>query len=207
MGNPYEAEFAADVDETTNTRVAPAPPVGASSPERSAAPSVDIGLFRPPFGRETKEGGAGGRLSLRSSSRPQASRPVRSALTWLATFAMEGFAAYGQAMYPCFSDPGTLTDVHAGEQNAQPRQQWQKHSGQSFTNPWMLEETRRSAVRSVAVRALGTMSRTARVWSDVRKSRPTHAALETLDEHGLEDIGTRRYPIERIERAKDRYWW
>jgi hypothetical protein len=138
MGNAYEAEFAADVDETTNTPVAPAAPVGTSSPERSAAPNVDMGLLRPPFGRETKEGGAGGRLSPRSSSQPRASRSVRSALTWLATFAMEGFAAHGQAMYPCFSDPGTLTDVHAREQNAQPRQQSQKHSGQSFTNPWML---------------------------------------------------------------------
>jgi uncharacterized protein YjiS (DUF1127 family) len=205
MGHPYEAEFAADVDEATNTPVAPAPPGGASSPERSAAPSVDMGLLRPPFGRETKEGGAGGGLT---ASRTQGSRPVRFALTWLATFAMEGFAAYGQAMYPCFLDAGALTDVHAGEQNAQPCQKSRKHSGQSFANPWMLEETRRSAVRSVAVRAFGTVSRTARVWSDVRKSRPTHAALETLDEHALEDIGRRRDPmIEGIERSKDRYGW
>src|ERR1700730_13520873 len=45
-------------------------------------------------------------------SRPNESRhKFPAAISWLAALLIESFAAYGEAMYPCFVDPGDLINI------------------------------------------------------------------------------------------------
>jgi len=42
---------------------------------------------------------------------PRRSDRLQAILSWLWRFILEGFAACGVAMYPCFADPGELSDL------------------------------------------------------------------------------------------------
>lgn len=61
-----------------------------------------------PFGLPTGQRPAPQDTALTASRR--SSRP-RAMLSWLWQFVLEGCAAYGLAMHPCFADPTDLSDV------------------------------------------------------------------------------------------------
>jgi hypothetical protein len=74
--------------------------------------------------------------------------PLAAAMLWLTTHLVEGFAAYGQAMYPVFTESGEFLDQSAQTRGAplfQERQQMNEvlwiHAG----NPWVQEHLLRSA--------------------------------------------------------------
>jgi hypothetical protein len=46
-----------------------------------------------------------------SQAAPPRPNRLDAALSWLWRFLVDGFAAYGLAMYPCFEDPSDLFDV------------------------------------------------------------------------------------------------
>ena len=74
--------------------------------------------------------------------------PVAAAMFWLATHLIEGYAAFGQAMYPVFTDSGELFDQSEQGWGAllwqEPQQMTEVlwvHAG----NPWAQEHLLRSA--------------------------------------------------------------
>ena len=53
-------------------------------------------------------------------SRPNESRhKFAAAISWLAALLIESFAAYGEAMYRCFVDPGDLTNGQKPERDSE----------------------------------------------------------------------------------------
>jgi hypothetical protein len=56
-------------------------------------------------------------------SRPNESRhKFAAAISWLAALLIESFAAYGEAMYPCFADPDELINGQEPERDPQTSQ-------------------------------------------------------------------------------------
>jgi uncharacterized protein YjiS (DUF1127 family) len=130
-----------------------------------------------------ENGGADHGSSLRAASAANAPwRPIAAAISWVAGLVLDGFAEYGEAMYPCF-DKSAATARSEREDLSQ--------SG---------------AVRAVSH---GGESRSAspflKFWSAMcrkRESRRISAAWEVLDDRTLKDIGISRYEIECFARSE-----
>ena len=56
--------------------------------------------------RTSDEGSAGRNISLQQPLEQPGSGAIHAALSWLLTFTIEGFAAYAEAMHPCFPQIG-----------------------------------------------------------------------------------------------------
>ena len=119
--------------------------------------------------------------------------PKASALSSLMTAALEGFAAYAEAMHPiCFDlseypdHRGPLEDIHLRER----------------------EDIARSPARQTAppARSARITARVAELWSRMRRTRErnrTMMELDLLDERTLQDVGLYSRPIDAIRSNGD----
>jgi uncharacterized protein YjiS (DUF1127 family) len=133
----------------------------------------------------------------------------------LVVFAVEGLAAYAEAMYPSFAKPGEFIDDQELDRNSLRCRHTQNDHGSGA--PWLNAShsptsgnSKRSARAQTASPGWSARitSPVARFWSRMRRElgarqRITH--LEALDDRTLKDIGISRYQIERFEAYRDRY--
>jgi uncharacterized protein YjiS (DUF1127 family) len=152
-----------------------------------------------------------GNDSPQSQSEPDAARrPIAAAMSWLATCVIEGFAAYGEAMY--FVDPSEVIDRRDLERNLQARD---RHENEV---PWMsagcppfedFEQQPRTQTTFSAWSARltsGAIRFLSRIRRDPQRA-PTIATLEALDDRTLRDIGILRSPDDSVAGYRDQYNW
>jgi uncharacterized protein YjiS (DUF1127 family) len=151
-------------------------------------------------------------------SRPNESRhKFAAAISWLAALLIESFAAYGEAMYPCFVDPGDLINGQEPELDSQCRRPAEfEHRSEA---QWLSAGAPREAENlcqsaSVQNASPGSIAKTAspvvRFWARMRaerRVRATIAKLAALDDHTLKDIGIHRCQIESVVRHSNHYRW
>lgn len=112
---------------------------------------------------------------------------------------LQGFAAYGEAMYPICFDLGEDLDCRGSAE----RLQWEDRAWHSsgFAEP---DDVARSASERTASPSLSVWitSPFVKLWSRRRRRerRQTIAELRSLDDRTLEDIGISRYPTEYFPR-------
>jgi uncharacterized protein YjiS (DUF1127 family) len=128
------------------------------------------------------------------------------------TLIIEGLAAYGQSLYPCFVEPGESIDRHelAEDQQYQWRlsHQYRQEISRPPEMPWDFED-RASAGRYLAkpdrsqtvspIRIATVTSALIRFWSRLRREQKQWALIEmlhSLDDRTLNDIGIPRGQIE-----------
>jgi uncharacterized protein YjiS (DUF1127 family) len=140
--------------------------------------------------------------SLQSQSVSDAARhPVAAALSWLAVCLVEGFAAYGQAVYPSFVDPSKIDDHQEPAPGSQSRSRAQGE--QKSEAPWLTASYPRATPGGWIKRV---KSEVAKVWSSMRferRVRLTMTALARLDDRTLKDSGLHRSQIESVARHRD----
>jgi uncharacterized protein YjiS (DUF1127 family) len=145
----------------------------------------------------------------RFPAEPDTSRhSSRSATTWLKAFMIEGLAAYGQSLYPCFIEPVESMDRHElTEGRRLSHRHWREVSRpaemrRSFEDHprayrhFAMPETPRTGsptwiatVTSALVRFCSWMRREQKKWSMIQM-------LHSLDDRTLKDIGIPRGQIE-----------
>jgi uncharacterized protein YjiS (DUF1127 family) len=122
-------------------------------------------------------------VPFRAASGSSASRrSIAAALSWLVSLVLDGFAEYGEAMYPCFDDSAATARREADDARL---------SGAVVSASYDAES--RSAFRFP------------KLWSAIRRKRECSrisAAWEVLDERTLRDIGISRYEIECFGRPE-----
>jgi uncharacterized protein YjiS (DUF1127 family) len=161
-----------------------------------------------------------GRLAEDGSPRPRpnASRhKFAAAISWLAAHLIESLAAYGEAMYPYFVDPGDLTNGQKPEWDSEGQRpaEFEHRSEVQWLSAGAsrrAEDPRQSA--SVQTASPGSitkiMSPVVRFWARTRAERRvrlTITKLAALDDHTLNDIGIHRCQIGSVVRHSDRYRW
>ena len=116
--------------------------------------------------------------------------PKASALSWLMTTVLEGFAAYAEAMHPVCYDLSEHPDRRGQGEDTDFRER---------------EDVARSPTRQTASRGRSTSStsRLATLWSRMRERKPTMMELDILDERMLQDIGLHGRPIAAIRSNDD----
>jgi uncharacterized protein YjiS (DUF1127 family) len=161
---------------------------------------------------------AGASRPAPSRSEPNAQRrPIATAIAWVVAHFIEGFEAYGNAIYPSFVDHGGLIDDPRQNRDSElrgPAEIWHL-SGAPWPNtsdPQMVENPGQSTEpRTASPGWSATIAYLViRVWSRVsraRRTRLTVTRLEALDDHMLKDIGVHRCQIESIARHRDRNEW
>jgi hypothetical protein len=130
---------------------------------------------------------AGSNTSPQPSSEQRGSSVVRAALSWLMSSAIEGFAAYAQAMHPCIVYPSdNITRVAESQSATAPPDQFcpelSLFEGTDRSNEFATEPYLVSAP---------TSSRIARFWSTLRWGRTKRLGdptPESLDEAIPEDF-------------------
>jgi uncharacterized protein YjiS (DUF1127 family) len=168
--------------------------------------------------RTTREGPASENESAQSVHESDARRrPFGAAISWLVAHLIEGFAAYGEAIYPSFVDHGGFADGHKPNQDSELRTP--AEIGHRSTAPWLNASHSRVAEnpwqsaksRTISPSWSATIaSRVLEFWSRARRAgeiRLTITRLEALDDHTLKDIGIHRSQIESVARHRDPYDW
>lgn len=165
--------------------------------------------------RMSDEVPSGSDTSLQQSSEQRGPGAIHAALSWLLTFAIEGFAAYAEAMHPCFPQSREHSDSAMTERNSQLRGQTRHRP----VVPWQLcahlslpDQTDRSKKAPATFGAASgrVPSRIARFWSRTRwerKNRLTLAQLQMHDARMLTDVRADPCETGKIVRHGDPYKW
>ena len=138
-----------------------------------------------------------------------------AAISWLATHLIEAFAAYGEAMNPCYVDPGYPINGEKPVQDSERRRptEFEHRSEVQWLSAGVSRNTESPGLSaSVQTASPGLIAKTTssvvRFWARSHaewRVRLTIAELAALDDHTLKDIGLERCQIESVVRHSDCY--
>ena len=151
-------------------------------------------------------------------SRLNASRnKIAAAISWLAKHLIESFAAYGEALYPCYFDADEFINGQESERDSQ------RHGSAGLElqdeAPWLSIDASAKAENPCVAAHGQTVPRgwMAKATSSVvgfwarlrakRRMRLTIKKMATLADHMLNDIDVHRCGTEGFEEDSDRYRW
>ena len=133
---------------------------------------------------------------------PSRSRSISAAISWLVTHLIAGFAAYGEAMYPCLVRPEEGADLQRGTLDTRSTHEQRRDRvvpGPLSSRPWPNEDEARSpALTASGSRDQGAFRLARLLWRrrTGRVENVPAASLERLDDRMLRDIGLHRDEIE-----------
>jgi uncharacterized protein YjiS (DUF1127 family) len=144
--------------------------------------------------------------------------PIARAISRIGACVLEGFAAYGEAMYPNFADPDERVDYQNTEADAQPRSEAQnEHEDGGQLLPKTGSPLGSSPLGQEYWHTQGGAPHqpsrldhfpVARLWSWMHQEWEmdrTIGALRTLDDRTLKDLGLYRCQTESVVRNAYRY--